>query len=281
MLDFRSPTSMIAALRAILLLGLLALVACTPENTPASAARTAAALRTPAAAAATPPAGGAPRTPAPPRPNATPVVPVAPTPTPGVVRLTASPDHVQVSAGGLGTTTISWSTGKPEDGEVYVSENGQAEKLFASGSDGSQDAPWIRAGATYEFRLFAGTGHKERLATLIIGAAGSAPKLTAEPNPVPADDEELGTTTITWATEGPQPAEIYVSEDGGPQRLFATGIAGSEVAGWICRGITYEFFVYAGPGQTNRVAALTVTRGEDEPDHEPPPSERCHEPETE
>jgi hypothetical protein len=164
---------------------------------------------------------------------------------------------------------------------VYVSENGQAEKLFASGSEGSQDAPWIRPGGTYEFRLYAGTGHSQRLASRTIGAAGTVTKLTAERNPVPADDEELGSTTIAWSTEGPEPGEVYVSEDGGSERLFASGIAGSEVANWICRGVTYEFKLYAGRGQTDAVGTVAVTRGEDEPDHEPPPRERCPEKESE
>ena len=43
----------------------------------------------------------------------------------------ATPNPVP-AGGGTGTTTISWTTGDGSEGQVYVSENGQAEQLFAS-----------------------------------------------------------------------------------------------------------------------------------------------------
>jgi len=258
-------------LHALTVAAALVLTACTPEQTPASAARTAAALRTPAdvptgSAATLQPRAASGTTPAaPPRP--------IPTPTPGPATLSASPNPVPTQAGRLGSTTISWSTGRPEDGQVYVSEDGQPEKLFASGSTGSQEAPWIRSGASYEFRLYAGTGHSERLAAATVGRPGADTKLSAAPNPVPADDEELGSTTITWTTESG--GDVYVSEDGGPERLFASGTRGTEEAAWICRGVVYEFHLYPSNAHTNPLGTVTVTRAEDAPGHEPPPRDRC------
>jgi hypothetical protein len=269
-----------AILHTLVLVAVLTLTACTPEQTPASAARTAAALRTPASAASAPQSG----TSTPPtfvpagatRPPAAQVSAPAPaTPTPAPATLSASPNPVRVDAGRLGTTTIAWNTGRSEDGQVYVSENGQPEKLFASGTTGAQDAPWIRPGASYEFRLYAGAGHTERLAAVTIGNSQPSSRLSADPNPVPADDQELGATSITWTTDSPSGGEVYVSEDGAPERLFAKGIAGTEPANWICRGTTYEFRLYGGSGQSNRLGAITVTRAPDEPGHERPPSERC------
>jgi hypothetical protein len=160
---------------------------------------------------------------------------------------------------------------------VYVSEDGQPEKLFASGSTGRQDAPWIRPDASYEFRLYAGTGHSERLAAATVGKLGADTKLSAAPNPVPADDEELGITTITWTTESG--GDVYVSEDGGPERLFASGTRGAEEAAWICRGVVYEFHLYPSNAHTNSLGAVTVTRADDAPDHDPPAVVRCHPPE--
>ena len=273
----------------------LALAACTPEQTPASAARTAAAVRTPASASTTTQAGAPPTltvargsTPAA-AAQSKPTVEATPTPSPAI--LTASPNPVPVSAGQLATTTISWNTGRPQDGQVYVSENGQTEKLFASGPQGSQDAPWIRDASTYDFRLYAGTEHAERLASLTVGgperkaspSVEQQARLSAEPkasvsahsNPAPADDNELGSTTISWTSDGPTDGEIYVSQKGGPERLFARGKSGAEVAGWICRGQTYDFHLYGGPGQTDQLSSVTVTRADDAPDHEPPPPELC------
>jgi hypothetical protein len=187
----------------------------------------------------------------------------------------------------MGTTTISWSTGRPVDGQVYVSENGEPEKLFSSGPTGSQDAPWIKADHKYEFRLYAVTSRDNPLASLTVGSSSTGtlvrpaptptgPELGADPNPVPADDQELGATTISWSTDGG--GAIYVSQDGGPEQLFARGINGSAEANWICRGSTYEFRLYPGNQQTDPVKTLTVTRAEDAPDHEPPPVVDCNPP---
>jgi len=64
--------------------------------------------------------------------------------------LSASPNPAPASEG-LGRTTISWNS---VDGKVYVSENGRDEVLFADSPGGSQDADWIGAGSSYEFRLY-------------------------------------------------------------------------------------------------------------------------------
>lgn len=77
--------------------------------------------------------------------------------------ITASPNPVTTGAGS-GTTTITWNTGDGTTGQVYVSEDGAAETLFTAGSTGSAPAPWIRAGKTFEFRLYAGTEHAKMLA---------------------------------------------------------------------------------------------------------------------
>lgn len=79
-------------------------------------------------------------------------------------KLVATPNPVPAGAG-VGTTTITWSTGNSSSGQVYVSENGGREKLFAEGTKGSQAAPWISAG-TYEFRLYAGKANQKPLATV-------------------------------------------------------------------------------------------------------------------
>jgi len=86
----------------------------------------------------------------------------ATSPAPGAV-ITASPNPVTTGEGS-GTTTITWDTGDGTAGQVYVSEDGAAETLFTAGPKGSAPAPWIRAGKTFEFRLYAGTEHAKMLA---------------------------------------------------------------------------------------------------------------------
>jgi hypothetical protein len=77
--------------------------------------------------------------------------------------ITASPNPVSTGEGS-GTTTITWNTGDGTAGQVYVSADGTPEAIFAGGSTGSAPAPWMRAGKTFEFRLYAGTEHAKVLA---------------------------------------------------------------------------------------------------------------------
>jgi hypothetical protein len=93
--------------------------------------------------------------------------------TPGIVFVTkvaptlgASPNPVPASDG-LGTTTVSW---KSVDGKIYVSENGGDEVLFADSPIGLQDADWIGAGSSYEFRLYS-SDHSKLLEKVIVTKA--------------------------------------------------------------------------------------------------------------
>jgi hypothetical protein len=93
--------------------------------------------------------------------------------TPGIVFVTkvaptlgASPNPVPASDR-LGKTTISW---KSVDGKIYVSENGRDEVLFANSPGGSQDADWIGAGSSYEFRLYS-SDHSKLLEKVIVTKA--------------------------------------------------------------------------------------------------------------
>ena len=88
--------------------------------------------------------------------------------------------------------------------------------------------------------------------------AASAATITASPNPVTIG-EGPGTTTITWNTGDGGAAQVYISEDGGPERLFAEGSKGSGPAAWIQAGKTFEFRLYAGFEHTKVLAKTQVT----------------------
>jgi hypothetical protein len=83
----------------------------------------------------------------------------------GGATIAAEPNPVP-AGNDLGSTTINWRTGDGTSGQVYVAEDGGAENLFASGPEGSESAPWIRAGSTYEFRLYSGSAHTTQLASV-------------------------------------------------------------------------------------------------------------------
>ena len=84
--------------------------------------------------------------------------------------LSASPNPVPAGEGS-GQTTISW---KSVDGKVYVSTKGREELLFADSPQGSQQANWIDAGSSYEFRLY-NADHKQLLAKVTVTRAANKP----------------------------------------------------------------------------------------------------------
>jgi hypothetical protein len=69
--------------------------------------------------------------------------------------VSATPTVVQIASGSLGTTSIRWQVYNAARGDVYVSMDGAQQRLFASGTSGTQSAPWIQVGHTYDFRLYA------------------------------------------------------------------------------------------------------------------------------
>jgi hypothetical protein len=164
--------------------------------------------------------------------------------------LSASPNPVPTSEGS-GRTTISWNS---VDGKIYFSESGRDEVLFADSPRGSQDADWIREGASYEFRLY-NFGHTELLAKVRVDAPEMAPPAVhASPNPVPAS-EGLGETTISWnSVDG----AVYVSVNGGNEMLFADSPRGAEEANWIEGGSHYEFRLY-NAGHNELLSKVVVT----------------------
>jgi glycosyltransferase involved in cell wall biosynthesis len=89
----------------------------------------------------------------------------------------------------------------------------QTQRQFASGPAGSAEAPWIGAGAVYEFRLYGGAAHEELLASVTVtqnsaALCSSLPErepskkgafIEASPNPVPSGTQP-GKTKIDWST---------------------------------------------------------------------------------
>jgi len=84
--------------------------------------------------------------------------------------ITATPNPVP-AGNGTGLTTITWNTGSDSVGEVFMSENGGDERLFARGSQGSSEVPWIGYGSTYDFRLYSTTEPRTLLASVrVVGS---------------------------------------------------------------------------------------------------------------
>jgi len=172
--------------------------------------------------------------------------------------LTATPNPVP-PIGGVGRTTIVWSTGKEVAGPVYVSENGGPEILFAGESRyGTQQAPWIGVGKTYEFRMYSGSNRQRLLASVVV-TSKAEPLLFATPNPVPTG-RDVGKTQIAWSTGDGSAGEVYVTVDDGPEILFARNPQGSQDANWIADGSVYVFRLYKVAKERTLLASTTVRR---------------------
>ena len=86
------------------------------------------------------------------------------------------------------------------------------------------------------------------------------PMITATPNPVPAGDG-LGITTIAWNTGGGGAiVDVYLSVDGGAEKLFGTHSKDSKQIDWIRVGPVYEFRMYPTGEHTTPLGSVKVTR---------------------
>jgi hypothetical protein len=98
--------------------------------------------------------------------KATPPTTAEETPAPSTQQLAAGEAPISATPNPIkggpteGTTTISWDTKGEGEGDVYVSQNGAPEKLFASGNTGSKAVSWIRQGSKYQFTLYQHSSHK-------------------------------------------------------------------------------------------------------------------------
>ena len=90
-------------------------------------------------------------------------------------------------------------------------------------------------------------------------AQKSVGPISAEPNPVPAGDGP-GKTTITWDTGDGSVAEVYLSVDGGEEKVFGKHSKNSQEAPWISAGPVYEFRLYQGTERTQLLGSVKVTR---------------------
>ena len=77
----------------------------------------------------------------------------------------ATPNPVPAGRG-PGKTIVNWYTGDGSPGQVYVSLGGGPERLFSSNPSHAEAI--IKSNDIYEFRLYAGSDHVTRLATVKI-----------------------------------------------------------------------------------------------------------------
>ena len=108
--------------------------------------------------------------------------------------------------------------------------------------------------------LFAGGCKKDAAESPSAAEAAAGPVITATPNPVPAGTDP-GVTTIAWDTGGDGAiVDVYLSIDGGAEKLFATHSKDSKKIDWIGAGPVYEFRMYPTGERTKLLGSVKVTR---------------------
>jgi hypothetical protein len=172
--------------------------------------------------------------------------------------LFVTPNPVSVPPGELGRAAVSWNSCCSSEGRVTLTVDDGAEEVFGSGLSGLKFLDGLKPGTRYTFRLY-----PSQQATPVRNASLNAIERTgtiaAEPNPVPSGPG-LGRTKISWAKLAEGDAEVYVSRDGGPEQLFASGSSGSQEVEWIAAGSSYEFRLYSTDGPRRLLAKTVVNR---------------------
>jgi hypothetical protein len=171
--------------------------------------------------------------------------------------LFVTPNPALVQAGQPSRAAVCWNNRCSPESRVTVTADGSAEEIFARGRSGLKFLDGIKAGMRYELRLYA-EGQTEPVRTASLTAKERTDTIVADPNPVPTGSG-LGRTRISWATLAGDDAEVYVSQNGGPEQLFAGGPSGSAEAPWITAGSIYEFRLYA-KEQPRRLLAKTIVQ---------------------
>jgi hypothetical protein len=168
--------------------------------------------------------------------------------------LFVTPNPVSVPAGQSGRATISWNVCCNPEAHVTLTVDDGAEEVFARGQSGLRFFDGIKPGTRYEFRLYSEQVAPTKTASL--SAIERTATIVADPNPV-SSGPGPGHTRISWATLAGADAEMYVTQDGGPEQLFARGATGSVDVPWIVTGSTYEFRLYS-TDESRRLLAKTI-----------------------
>ena len=169
--------------------------------------------------------------------------------------ITANPNPPSCAAG-RGRTVIAWNAGSGSMAEVWLSIDGAPEVLFGGGSRGVKNADWIDGGFTYDFRLYQGRSHSNRLGSVQVRCSSEPPFIRATPNPAQTDATGLnGQTRIEWNTGNGKSGNVFVSINGGTETLVTHGPRGSVDAPYIRRDASFQFRLY---DNSNLVASVDV-----------------------
>ncbi|WP_156213344.1 hypothetical protein [Lentzea aerocolonigenes] len=172
-------------------------------------------------------------------------------------QITVSAQEVTLAPGqSSGSVDVTWRTGGNQVVQIWIREPGKAAKLWRQDVNGSASWPYLYAGTTTTFELRGGPNFATILAT-----ANSRAKL---PGQLSASRTHLalapgatGEIDLNWVTTLSD-AQVWVSHNGNPQKLYAQGPSGKGHITWISRGTTV-FTLWSGTTQEHLLDTLVVT----------------------
>jgi glucose/arabinose dehydrogenase len=185
-----------------------------------------------------------------------------------VASITANPNPFVPDSGGLGQTSLAWTS--PTLVEIHVdAPNGP---LFAGSGPGSYSVPtghWVHSRQTFYLQNVS-NGRSltpdNTLATVTMTTLNPTPtrgSITALPNPFTPDAEGLGQTRVAWTSYGTTNVEVHVGAPNGV--LFGSTHAGSFAANtghWVSDGMTFYLQNVSGGlplTPDNTLATLSMT----------------------
>ena len=162
-------------------------------------------------------------------------------------QISANPTTLTIPTGQSGTTRLSWSTTNVSAANVSVSVDGAPYTSFASGTSGTQTAPWLQGGHRYRFTLHVPGQLASPLASVeVVTTEVTAPTamITASPTRLSLPPGVLATTHLTWSSPL-DTNDVSVSQNGEPLRLMSrSGPTGFADPSWIMGGNTYRFVLH-------------------------------------
>lgn len=153
---------------------------------------------------------------------------------------------------------VSWHTDGNQIVQIWIRETGKAAKLWRQEVNGSASWPYLRAGTTTTFELRGGPNFATLLGTT--SSTGKLPgRLSASRTQLALAPGATGEIDLGWATTLSD-AQVWVSHNGNPQKLYAQGPSGQGRITWISRGTTV-FTLWSGTAQEHLLDTLVVTAG--------------------
>ncbi|MFS8097803.1 hypothetical protein LFM09_11745 [Lentzea alba] len=172
-------------------------------------------------------------------------------------QITVSAAEVTLAPGqNTASVDVSWHTDGNQVVQIWIRETGKAAKLWRQQTNGSAAWPYLHAETTTTFELRGGPNFGTVLGTT--SSTGRLPgRLSADRTHLALAPGTTGTIDLTWATKLGD-AQVWVSHNGNPQKLYAQGPSGTGRITWISRGTTV-FTLWSGTAQEHLLDTLVVT----------------------